>query len=312
MPSRLCRCGGAWRRPDRGCAATRALHLGRGFAALRAASRRISRAAPISPPTISIAATMRGASPASLRSAEAAELPLVATNDVLYHLPERRPLQDVLTCIREGCTIAEAGFRLAANAERHLKPPHEMARLFRGHADAVARSLEIAERCRFSLDELRYEYPGRDGRGRADAAAGTARRGPLTWEGAGQNAFPQDGVARLRSGTDQIEHELADLIERLDYAPLFPDRPRHRAVRAAARHPVPGARLGRQFGGVLLPRHHRGRSGAHRRAVRALHQRRAQRAARHRRRFRARAARGGDPVHLSRNTAATGPGSPPP
>ena len=64
---------------------------------------------------------------------EATGLPLVATNDVLYHRPERRPLQDVLTCIREGCTIAEAGYRLAANAERHLKPPQEMARLFRGH-----------------------------------------------------------------------------------------------------------------------------------------------------------------------------------
>jgi error-prone DNA polymerase len=86
-------------------------------------------------------------------------LPLVATNDVLYHLPERRLLQDVLTCIREGCTISEAGYRLGANAERHLKPPQEMARLFRGHDDAVERSLEIVERCRFSLDELRYEYP---------------------------------------------------------------------------------------------------------------------------------------------------------
>src|SRR5215467_15619383 len=84
-------------------------------------------------------------------------LPLVATNDVLYHLPERRPLQDVLTCIREGCTIAEAGFRLAANAERHLKLPQEMARLFRGWEHAVRRSLDIVARCRFSLDELRYE-----------------------------------------------------------------------------------------------------------------------------------------------------------
>jgi error-prone DNA polymerase len=68
-------------------------------------------------------------------------------------------LQDLLTCIREGCTIGEAGYRLAANAERHLKPSQEMARLFRGHEDAVERSLEIAERCRFSLDELCYEYP---------------------------------------------------------------------------------------------------------------------------------------------------------
>src|SRR5882757_2512564 len=79
---------------------------------------------------------------------EAAGLPLVAVNDVLYHLPERRPLQDVLTCIREGCTIGEAGYRLAANAERHLKLPEEMGRLFRGHGDALECTLEIVERCR--------------------------------------------------------------------------------------------------------------------------------------------------------------------
>ena len=125
----------------------------------RPASRRISRAAPISPRTTSYRGddARRLARLAAL--SEATGLPLVATNDVLYHLPERRPLQDVLTCIREGCTIAEAGYRLAANAERHLKPPQEMARLFRGREDAVERSLEIVERCRFSLDELRYEYP---------------------------------------------------------------------------------------------------------------------------------------------------------
>ena len=122
-------------------------------------SRRISPAAPISPRIISIAATMPAASPASRVIADETGLPLVAVNDVLYHVPERRPLQDVVTCIREHCTIAEAGFRLAANAERHLKPAAEMARLFRGYEDAVARSLEIVERCRFSLDELRYEYP---------------------------------------------------------------------------------------------------------------------------------------------------------
>jgi len=89
----------------------------------------------------------------------AAGAPIVATNDVLYHGPERRQLQDVLTCVREKCSIAEAGLRLEANAERHLKSAEEMARLFRDWPEAVARTLEIAERCRFSLDELRYEYP---------------------------------------------------------------------------------------------------------------------------------------------------------
>src|SRR3990167_2892862 len=80
--------------------------------------------------------------------------PLIAINDVLYHQPERRPLQDVLTCIREHCTIDTAGFRLEANAERHLKDTKEMARLFKGFEPALARTLEIAERCNFSLDEL--------------------------------------------------------------------------------------------------------------------------------------------------------------
>ena len=65
-------------------------------------------------------------------------MPLVATGDVLYHTPHRRPLQDVLTCIREGVRISEAGLRLAPNAERHIKPPHEMARLFDGHEAALA------------------------------------------------------------------------------------------------------------------------------------------------------------------------------
>jgi len=88
-----------------------------------------------------------------------ARLALVATNDVHYHVAGRRPLQDVLTCIREKCRIDEAGWRLAANAERHLKPPAEMERLFAGYEEAVARSVEIAARCTFSLDDLKYEYP---------------------------------------------------------------------------------------------------------------------------------------------------------
>ncbi len=114
---------------------------------------------------------------------EATRLPLVATNDVLYHVPERRPLQDVLTCIREGYTIGEAGYRLIANAERHLKAPQEMARLFRGHEDAVERSLEIVERCRFSLDELRYEYPEEPV---PEGLTAQQRLAELTWKGAAE------------------------------------------------------------------------------------------------------------------------------
>src|SRR6476620_811870 len=86
-------------------------------------------------------------------------IPLVTTNDVHYHYPERRQLQDVLTCIREGCTIYNAGFRLLPNAERYLKSQEEMARLFNHYPDAILRSIEIAEDCKFSLDELKYEYP---------------------------------------------------------------------------------------------------------------------------------------------------------
>src|SRR5579863_4769334 len=85
--------------------------------------------------------------------------PLVAVNDVTYHAPERRPLADVLTCVREKCTLAEAGLRLAVNAERHLKAPAEMARLFKNFPDAIARTVAIANACNFSLGELKYEYP---------------------------------------------------------------------------------------------------------------------------------------------------------
>jgi error-prone DNA polymerase len=143
----------------------------------------------------------------------ATDLPLVATNDVLYHLPERRPLQDVLTCIREGCTIREAGYRLAANAERHLKLPQEIARLFRGHEDAVERTLDIVERCRFDLDELRYEYPEEM---IPDGLSPQQHLVELTWQGAAER-FPHGIPDKVR---DLIEHEL-QLIERLDYARYF-------------------------------------------------------------------------------------------
>ena len=89
-------------------------------------------------------------------------LRIVATNDVHYHAPERRPLQDVMTCIREKCTLAEAGFHLHANAERHLKSPQEMIRLFARWPHAIRESVAIAERLTFSLGDLKYEYPKDD------------------------------------------------------------------------------------------------------------------------------------------------------
>ena len=85
--------------------------------------------------------------------------PMVAVSDALYHHPDRRPLQDVVACIRERCRIGEAGYRLEANAERHLKPPDEMARLFADHPEALARTVEIAQACTFCLSQLHYEYP---------------------------------------------------------------------------------------------------------------------------------------------------------
>src|SRR5437660_7351946 len=140
-------------------------------------------------------------------------LPLVATNDVHYHEPERRPLQDVVTCIREHCTIAEAGFRLAAHAERHLKPASEMARLFRGYEDALSRTLEIVARCRFGLDELRYEYP------EEPVPPGFTPQQWLTelaWKGAAEK-FPGGVPEHIR---ERIEHELK-LIDQLDFARYF-------------------------------------------------------------------------------------------
>jgi error-prone DNA polymerase len=86
-------------------------------------------------------------------------VPLIATNDVYYHTPGRRELQDIQTCVREKCTIQNAGFRLHANAERYLKPIEELERLFRKYPDALARTQEIADACKFSLDELKYLEP---------------------------------------------------------------------------------------------------------------------------------------------------------
>ena len=86
-------------------------------------------------------------------------LPLVAVQEVLYHTPARRPLQDVLTCIREGCTIATAGRRTKPNAEFAMKSPAAFRALFSDDPASVARTREVAGRCTFSLAEIRYRYP---------------------------------------------------------------------------------------------------------------------------------------------------------
>ncbi|MES2472839.1 MAG: error-prone DNA polymerase [Pseudomonadota bacterium] len=93
------------------------------------------------------------------RVAREVRIPLIAVNDALYHHPDQRELQDVVTCIREHVTLQEAGKRLQANAERHLKPPAAMHELFKHHPDAIAQTLRFAEMIRFRLDELRHNYP---------------------------------------------------------------------------------------------------------------------------------------------------------
>jgi error-prone DNA polymerase len=144
--------------------------------------------------------------------------PLVAVNDVHYHVPGRRPLADVLTCIREKCTVAEAGFRLAGNAERHLKPPTEMARLFSAFPDAIARTVEIAQACHFSLGQLKYEYPDEP-----VPPGKTAQQHleDLTWAGATER-YPKDKYPEgiPEDVQKRLNEELA-IIAKLDYPRYF-------------------------------------------------------------------------------------------
>jgi error-prone DNA polymerase len=139
--------------------------------------------------------------------------PMVAVNDVLYHAPHRRPLQDVLTSIREHTTVSQAGFLLEGNAERHLRKPAEMARLFKGHEDALHRTLEIADACRFSLDELVYEYPDEPV---PPGKSPQAHVEDLAWEGA-RWRFPYGIPEKIRA---TIVRELA-LVAELGFAPYF-------------------------------------------------------------------------------------------
>jgi len=141
-------------------------------------------------------------------------VPLVAMNDALYHVPERRMLQDVVTCIRHACSIDEAGLRLRANAERHLKPAEEMARLFRDLPGAVERTIEIHARASaFSMDELKYEYPVEPC---PPGVTPMKRLYDQTWAGA-QRRYPGGIPAKVRRS---LEHELA-LIDELRYEAYF-------------------------------------------------------------------------------------------
>jgi error-prone DNA polymerase len=142
-----------------------------------------------------------------------AAVPLLATNEVLYHHPARRPLQDVLTCIREKTTIEAVGRKLEANAERHLKPAHEMTRLFRDWPAAIAETMRFAKRISFSLDQLKYQYPDEP-----VPPGKTAQQHleDLTWVGV-DTYFDGDIDAKLRTN---LNKELA-LIAELKYAHYF-------------------------------------------------------------------------------------------
>jgi error-prone DNA polymerase len=139
--------------------------------------------------------------------------PLIAINDVLYHGPERRPLQDVVTCIREHLTLDQAGRRLEANAERYLKMPAEMARLFRVVPDALAETQNFIARCRFSLDELSHNYPTEIPKGYA-----TAQEALVALTDAGARRRYGGGMpSQVRHA---LKHEL-EVIGKLGYAPFF-------------------------------------------------------------------------------------------
>ncbi|RDC59969.1 DNA-directed DNA polymerase [Alteripontixanthobacter maritimus] len=140
-------------------------------------------------------------------------LMILATNDVHYHVPSRRPLQDVMTCIREKTTIANAGYLLNSNGERHLKSPEEMQRLFASWPHAIAATRDVADACNFSLDELRYEYP------ELSVPKGMTPNeylAELTWAGA-QQRYPQGTPAAIHA---TLEKELA-LIAKMEFSPYF-------------------------------------------------------------------------------------------
>jgi error-prone DNA polymerase len=148
-----------------------------------------------------------------LALAREAGVPLIAINDVMMHHHDRRELADVLTCIREKLVIDRAGRKLAVNAERHLKSPAEMARLFRDAPEAIEETARLSDELTFSLDELRYEYPDEQIDGFASPLEALKA---LTYQGAAQR-YPDgipDKIRRI------IEHELA-LIAQRQYEPYF-------------------------------------------------------------------------------------------
>lgn len=162
--------------------------------------------------------------------AAACDIPVVATTEVLYHTRARRPLQDILTCIRHGVTLTTAGRRLRGNDEHHLRVPYAFDRLYADDPAAIARTLAIAERCTFSMADLRYRYPSErlpNGITSAEHLRHLVVDGAI-WRYTGERAPERDAAAARRRYDDcvpgkvrtQIDTELA-VIEELDYPGYF-------------------------------------------------------------------------------------------
>ena len=148
-----------------------------------------------------------------IRLSRKARVPLVASGGVRYHLPQRQALLDLLTAVRHGSTVSGVRRHLFANAERYLKPPEEMAALFARAPEAVRRTVEIADRCKFSLDDLRYEYPKELA---PEGETPTEYLARLAWKGA-QKRYPRGVPQKVRN---LVKNELT-LIEELHYEAYF-------------------------------------------------------------------------------------------
>jgi DNA-directed DNA polymerase III PolC len=179
----------------------------------------LARLAEAASQRVRLAASMlyRGSDRARLAAlaepARMARVPLIAVHDVLYHHPDRRMLQDVVTAIREHVTIDAAGRLLAVNAERHLKSPSEMARLFQDAPEAIAETRRLSDALTFSLDELRYEYPDETREGFATPQDALVH---LAFAGAAER-YPAGIPEKVRAS---LAYEL-ELIASLKYAPYF-------------------------------------------------------------------------------------------
>jgi error-prone DNA polymerase len=160
-----------------------------------------------------------------IRDEQAAQwygLRTLATGDVLYHEPDRRALQDVVTAIREKRTVDALGFRRERHADRHLQPPAEIERRFRHHPEAIRATAAIAERCAFDLRTLSYQYPDEvvmSGRTPQEALAALTRDALATRIARGELAARSDDQP-AEAYSKQLDHELA-LVEGKRYAPYF-------------------------------------------------------------------------------------------